>query len=443
MQLFQPMNILLRLLTGQVALAQVKDFKIDLEPHRMLQLVSQTQLPAVEEYPGLGGSLGIDLSVLKSMQTEWTTTFDWATEQADLNRYNHYTTKIEELTIHFIHHKSSEPNAIPLILNHGWPGTFMDFLPVIDPLTTASSTSNRTSASFHVVVPSLPGYAFSSAPPATWTLNDTARIFNTLMTDVLGYETYAAHGSDFCSNVAYSLYNDFNNPSYWYTIPSVKLGRVPKYNITLDAGEEFQENLVLGFNTGYVIEQSTKTNTIGLALHDNPVGQLFWMAEKYISCKIFKPPHLPIVSQADMPEGSDPQAGTSPSVLTHNEILRQVPLYFLTKSFVSSTFTCPQNTDAYSSSYSKAQTDAPMLFSSFKYSGAFWTEQVVSWVGNLVTYNCESFSFLTIPIKFSWRYSLLHANETVDHNFGGHFPGLDNPPALVDDIRQIGNYWMY
>lgn len=80
------MNIPLGFLTGYVALAQVKDFTIDLKPHRMLQLVSQTQLPAVEEYPGLGGSLGIDLSVLKSMQTEWTTTFDWATEQADLNR---------------------------------------------------------------------------------------------------------------------------------------------------------------------------------------------------------------------------------------------------------------------------------------------------------------------------------------------------------------------
>ncbi|TGO18995.1 hypothetical protein BTUL_0006g00280 [Botrytis tulipae] len=373
------MNIPLGFLTGQVALAQVKDFEINLEPHRMLQLVSQTQLPAVEEYPGLGGSLGIDL------------------------RYNHYTTTIEGLTIHFVHHKSSEQNAIPLILNHGWPGTFMDFLPVIDPLTTASSISNKTSASFHVVVPSLPGYAFSSAPPATWTLNDTARIFNTLMTDVLGYETYAAHGSDFGSNVAYNLYNNFNKSVravHLTGIPILPLSPVEflKYNITLDADEEFQENLVLRFNTGYVIEQSTKTNTIGLALHDNPIAQVSWMAEKYISW-------------------SDPQAGTSPSVLTHNEILRQVSLYFLTKSFISSIFTYPQNTDAYSSSYSKAQTDAPMLFSSFKYSGAFWTEKVVSWAGNLVTYNY--------------------------HNFGGHFPGLDNPPALVDDIRQVGNYWSY
>ncbi|TEY28353.1 hypothetical protein BOTCAL_1035g00010 [Botryotinia calthae] len=216
MQLLQSIYVLLGLLTSHRALAEIKNFTINLEPCRMLQLVDQTHLPAFEEYPGLGDSLGIDLNVLKSMQTEWTTTFDWAAEQADLNRYNHYTTIIEGLTIHFIHQKSSDANAIPLILNHGWPGSFMEFLPVIDPLTAASSTSNetsrsnRTSTSFHVVVPSLPGFAFSSVPPVNWTLNDTARVFNTLMTEVLKYETYAAHGTDFGSNVAYNLYNNLN-----------------------------------------------------------------------------------------------------------------------------------------------------------------------------------------------------------------------------------------
>ncbi|KAF7905069.1 uncharacterized protein EAF01_005590 [Botrytis porri] len=407
MQLLRSIHILLGLLTSHRALAEIKNFAIDLEPCRMLQLVSQTHLPAFEEYPGLGDSLGIDLQVLKSLQAEWTTTFDWDAEQADLNRYNHYTTTIEGLTIHFIHQKSSDANAIPLILNHGWPGSFMEFLPLIDPLTTASSisngtsASNRTSTSFHVVVPSLPGFAFSSAPPANWTLNDTARVFNTLMTDVLKYDTYAAHGTDFGSNVAYNLYNNFNESVravHLLGIPFLPLSpdEFPKHNITLDADEQFQENLVLGFSSGYNIEQATKPNTIGLALYDNPVGQLAWMGEKYISW-------------------SDPQAGTPPSVLTHNEILREISLYFLTKSFVSSVFTYAQNTDAYGSIFTKAQTDAPMLFSSFKYSGAFWTEKVVSWVGNLVVYNY--------------------------HGFGGHFPGLDNPPALIDDIRQIGNYW--
>jgi hypothetical protein len=88
-------------------------------------------------------------------------------------------------------------------------------------------------------------------------------------------------------------------------------------------------------------------------------------------------------------KGSDPQAGTTPSVLTHNEILREVSLYYLTKSFVSSVFTYAQNPTSLKSTYTKARTDAPMLFSSFKWSGAFWTEEVVSWVGNLVSYVCE------------------------------------------------------
>ncbi|KAK9786225.1 putative Epoxide hydrolase N-terminal domain-containing protein [Seiridium cardinale] len=398
------MRVLSGFFAGHEVVVAIANFTINLCPSRMLYLVNQTQLPAEEEYPGLGESLGIDLNVLKSLQHEWSTTFNWTAEQAALNKYPQYTTDIEGLTIHFIHQKSGDPNAIPIILNHGWPGSFAEFHPIIDPLTTVSTTSNGTSVSFDVVVPSLPGFAFSSKPPANWTVDDTARIFNTLMTEVLGYATYAAHGTDWGSNVAYSLYETYNTTVravHLIEIPFLPLSpdEFPTYNITLDADEQFQEDEVLAFQatgTGYNIEQATKPNTIGLALYDNPVGQLAWIGEKYI-------------------EWSDPRAGTPPSVLTHNEILVQVSLYYLTKSFVSSVFTYAQNGAAFKSNYSKPETDAPMLFSSFKYNFAFWTEEVVSWVGNLVLYSY--------------------------HDFGGHFPALDNPPALIDDIREIGNYW--
>ncbi|ETS76581.1 hypothetical protein PFICI_11968 [Pestalotiopsis fici W106-1] len=391
----------LGVLPGGAACASVTNFTINLNASRMLQLISLTELPAQEEYPGLGASLGIDLNVLKSLQHQWTTNFSWPAEQAALNKYPQYTTTIEGLKVHFIHQKSGEPDAIPVILNHGWPGSFAEYVPLIDPLTTVATTSNGTAVSFDVVVPSLPGYAFSSAPPANWTLDDTARIFNTLMTEVLGYNTYAAHGNDWGSTVAYSMYDQFNTTVravHLLGIPFLPLSpeQFPDYNITLNEDEQFQESLVLAFDAGYSLEQTNKPNTIGLALYDNPVGQLAWMGEKWINW-------------------SDPRAGTPPSVLTHNEILREVSLYYLTKSFVSSVFTYAQNSGALKSTYSKARTDAPMLFSSFKWSGAFWTEEVVSWVGNLVSY--------------------------VYHDFGGHFPALDNPPALVDDIRQIADYW--
>ncbi|KAI0106267.1 Alpha/Beta hydrolase protein [Nemania sp. FL0031] len=406
MKLVHPTYALVAFSSCLGALASVASFTIELCPARMLQLIEQTNLPAKEEYPGLGGSFGIDFDVLKSLRNEWINSFDWTKEQDAMNKYHHYTTNIENLKVHFIHEQSSDPNAIPLILNHGWPGSFAELIPLIDSLTAKAKTSNGTPVSFHVVIPSLPGFTFSSAPPANWTLDDTARVFNTLMTEVLGYKTYAAHGTDWGSNVAYSLYDNFNTTvraAHLLGIPFLPLSpdQFAKYNITLNEDEQFQENLVLAFQataSGYSIEQSTKPNTVGLALYDNPVGQLAWIGEKYI-------------------EWSDPRAGTPPSVLTHDHILREVSLYYMTQSFVSSVFTYAQNTASFKASYTKAQTDAPMLFSSFKYNYAFWTKQVTSWVGNLVLYNY--------------------------HDFGGHFPALDNPPAVIDDIREIGNYWSH
>jgi pimeloyl-ACP methyl ester carboxylesterase len=138
-------------------------------------------------------------------------------------------------------------------------------VPVIDPLTTAATTSNGTAVSFDVVVPSLPGYAFSSAPPANWTLDDTARIFNTLMTEVLGYDTYATHGTDWGSTVAYSMYDQFNTTvraAHLVGIPFYPLSpdEFPNYNITLDEDEQFQESLVLAFDAGYSTEQTNKVS---------------------------------------------------------------------------------------------------------------------------------------------------------------------------------------
>ncbi|KAK8128123.1 hypothetical protein PG984_009231 [Apiospora sp. TS-2023a] len=394
-------------ITGAVAAqgtlaSTVSEFKLSLCPDRMLELAKQTTLPGDEEYAGLGASLGIDLKVLKELQTEWTTTFDWSAEQDSLNKYQQYTTTIEDLTIHFIHQKSDDPDAIPLILTHGWPGSFAEFIPVIDPLTNGGKES---SASFHVVVPSLPGFGFSSAPlTAEWTLDDTARVFNTLMTEVLGYQTYAAHGTDWGCFVAYSMYDKFSS-----SVRAVHLTSIPflpvapakfaEYGIELDENEKFQQQLAeqwMATGLGYYTEQTTKPNTIGLALCDNPMGQLAWMGEKYI-------------------EWSDPRAGTAPSVLTRKEILRQVSLYYLSKSFVSSVFTYAQNAMSSRANYTKPRNDAPMLYSSFKYNGGFWPKEIIARVGNLVSHTY--------------------------HEFGGDFAALDNPPALVGDIRKIGDSW--
>lgn len=185
------------------------------------------------------------------------------------SRFHHYTAHIEGLDVHFIHEKSSAKDAIPLLLLHGWPGSFLEFVPIINELTKVAKTSSGKQVSFDIIVPSLPGFAFSSAPPTNWTIQDTARVFNTLLTDVLGYDTYATFGTDWGSGVAYALYNQFNT-----TVRAAHLAFIPFYpltqeqlaaeNITLSALEDFEEASTIEWNNsglGYFVEQTTKVST--------------------------------------------------------------------------------------------------------------------------------------------------------------------------------------
>jgi len=383
----------------------LKPFKIDLtrEIPRLKSLVQNTRLPAKALYPNVGPEKGIELDFLSELRNEWLTTFDWEAQQAELNQLTQFTAVIEGLTVHFVHEKSNEPDAIPVILLHGWPGSFHEFLPVIKPLTQSSPSSSGKSVSFNVVVPSLPGFVFSSAPPANWTMEDTARIFNTLMTEVLGYSTYTVHGTDWGGAVGYSLYGSFKTTvraAHFVFLPFIppSAQEIAQNNITLSNVQKVAEQVSIEWSTtgnGYFIEQTTKPNDIGLALHDNPVGQLAWIGGKF-------------------KHWSDPRAGTAPSVLNNTAILTSVSLYYLTQSFLSSVWIYAQNPDGIRSVYTRAPTDAPLLFTQFPYNLG-WPEEYAKKVGNLVSYK--------------------------EHDFGGHFPGLDNPPALIEDIRDMGLYF--
>ncbi|KAJ7094243.1 Alpha/Beta hydrolase protein [Mycena crocata] len=372
---------------------------------RLKALVRDTRLPAKPLYPSVGQEKGIELDVLACLRSEWLQNFDWEAQEAQLNEFNHNTAEIEGQTVHFIHETSADSDAIPLILIHGWPGSFQEFLPVIQPLTQSWTSTTGERVSYNVVAPSLPGFVFSSPPPLNWTVDDTARIFNTLMTEVLGYSTYAVHSTDWGSAVGYSLYSSFNTTVrashfVWINFVPPTTEQLAKNNITLSAAQNVTQQRSTDWETigkGYLNEQATKPNDIGLALYDSPVGQLAWMGAQF---KLW----------------SDPRAGTPPSVLTNIAILTSVSLYYLTDSFLSALWIYAQNPDGFPEEYTKAPTDAPMLFSQFEYNIGFWPEEYAGRVGNLVSY----------------RF----------HNFGGHFAGLDNPPALIADIREMGVHFL-
>jgi hypothetical protein len=208
---------------------------------------------------------------------------------------------------------------------------------------------------------------------------------NSLMVDVLGYEKYAVHGTDWGSAVAYSLYDRFSahvKASHFVFVPFYPKdpAGLAALNITLDKLETFEESGFIAWETtgqGYFNELSTEPNTMGLSLYDNPVGQLAFIGQKYLIW-------------------SDPRQGTRPSQLTHSEILRAVSLYYLTQTIVSSGFIYAQNPNGFKTNYTRAQTDAPLLFSAFKYNIGFWPPALVAKVENLVSYKSKTPAFFTL-----------------------------------------------
>jgi hypothetical protein len=250
---------------------------------------------------------------------------------------------------------------------------------VVKDLTRSVTLLDGTTVSFDIIIPSLPGFAFSEAPPANWTVDDTARVMNSLMVDILGYDKYAVHGTDWGSAVAYSLYDRFSahvKASHFVFLPFYPKdpAELAELNITLNDLETFEESRFTTWTTtgqGYFNELSTEPNTIGLALFDNPVGQLAFIGQKILIW-------------------SDPRQGTPPSTITHNEILRTVSLYYLTQTIISSGFIYAQNPTGFKANYTRAQNDAPLLYSAFKYNVGFWPPALVAEVGNLVSYKSKS-----------------------------------------------------
>jgi pimeloyl-ACP methyl ester carboxylesterase len=156
--------------------------------------IAATRWPG--ELPDVGWDRGIPLGYVKELADYWLNRFDWRAAEAKLNRYPQFVTEIDGVDVHFMHVRSPEPGATPLILTHGWPGSFAEFVDVIEPLTNPTAHGGDAADAFHVVVPSIPGYGYSSAPAETgWDTDRVARAWAELMRQ-LGYVRYVAQGGD-------------------------------------------------------------------------------------------------------------------------------------------------------------------------------------------------------------------------------------------------------
>ena len=230
-------------------------------------------------------SQGVPLPYLQALCSYWSDSYDWRAREAKLNAFPQYRTEIDGLRIHFLHVRSPEPDALALILTHGWPGSIVEFAEVIAPLTDPAAHGGDPRDAFHVVAPSLPGYGWSDKPTTTgWGLKRIAEAWATLMAR-LGYGRYGAQGGDWGAGVTTLLGRQ--DPDHIAGIHvNMPTGGPEPGQATFT--EEEQACVAMGIRymeheSGYSRQQATRPQTLGYGLTDSPAGQCAWVLEKFLA----------------------------------------------------------------------------------------------------------------------------------------------------------------
>ena len=246
--------------------------------------LGRTRWPEAE--PVDDWSQGVPLAYLQELCAYWADGYDWRSREARLNTFPQYKTSIDSLGVHFLHVRSHEKDALPLVLTHGWPGSVVEFLDVIGPLTDPVAHGGEAADAFHVVCPSLPGYGFSDKPTATgWGVARIALAWAELMAR-LGYDRYGAQGGDWGAGVTQAL--GLADPAHLAGIHLNMVTVAPQPEDMADLTESERATLeslkhYRDWDSGYSKQQSTRPQTLGYGLVDSPAGQCGWILEKFWS----------------------------------------------------------------------------------------------------------------------------------------------------------------
>ncbi len=355
-------------------------------------------------------SQGVQLATLKELARYWSTTYDWRKAEAKLNALPQFMTNIDGLDIHFIHVRSRYPNALPIIITHGWPGSIIEQLKIIGPLTNPTAYGGRAEEAFDVVIPSLPGYGFSAKPTEPgWNPVRIGKAWDVLMKR-LGYKRYVAQGGDigaFVSDAMGRLAPDgllgIHINLFAGGAPelraSIASGAPPPATLTDEEKEDYIRRQRIGATGfGYLIEQSNRPETIGHSLSDSPIGLASWMIDHdaisygYIS-KLFL---------EQKPFGA----------ITRDDVLDNITLYWLTNTGASSALLYWENARAAAAAAGKPMpaVSVPFAFSAFP-------EEVVG-----------------APRSWLERaYPKLAYYNKVEK--GGHFAAWEQPELFAAEVR--------
>jgi pimeloyl-ACP methyl ester carboxylesterase len=333
-------------------------------------------------------SQGIRLAYVKEVCRSWADGYDWRQREFALNRFPQFVTEIDGLDIHFVHYRSPRADALPLLLTHGWPGSFVEFHKVIEPLTNPELHGGPADQAFHVVAPSLPGFGFSGKPTETgWGVGKIAGVWAKLM-ERLGYGSYVAQGGDWGAAITSALGALDPERCAAIHITLAMGGSTPGEVSTPEEEDAVERRRYYDqYDSGYARIQMSRPQTIGYGLADSPAGQAAWILEKFWAW-----------TDCD---------GHPENVLGRDELLDNVMLYWVTGSATSSA-------RIYWESFGRGGSRGPVTVPT---GFGVYPEEIVqpvrAWLG-------ESF-----PNIVHW----------AEFDRGGHFAAFEVPETFVDDIR--------
>jgi pimeloyl-ACP methyl ester carboxylesterase len=381
---------------------EIRPFRIDVPQADLDDLrerLSHVRWP--DELPGVGWRYGVPRSYLMELTEYWRTSYDWRACEARLNDFPQYTTIVDGTSVHFLHVRSPEPDALPVVISHGWPSSIVEFVDVIGPLTDPRGYGGDPADAFHVVVPSLPGFGFSGPTRETgWDPPRIARAFATLM-GRLGYDRYGAHGTDWGARISRELGLAGGDRVVGVHITMMSAAAPPadldvtglpdltgpereRIEASRQRSARFQAE-----DSGYSTIQATRPQTVAYGLADSPVGQLAWIVEKFKEWADAK----------DVPEDA----------VDRDQLLTNVMLYWLTGTAGSSARIFYES--AKSSSSGGRVSETPVGMAVFPHDTVLAVRRFAERNANIVYWS--------------------------EFDRGGHFAAMEEPDLMVADLRDF------
>ena len=383
---------------------EIRPFQIDIPKSALDDLAARlerTRWPDAETIRAAEGAAhdwnqGVPLAYAKEIRDYWLNEYDWPARQAYFNRFPQFMTDIDGLDIHFIHRESAHPDAVPLVLTHGWPGSIVEFHRIIEPLADPTSHGGAARDAFHVVCPSLPGFGFSGQPESTgWNVPKIADAWDEIMAR-LGYDRYFAQGGDWGTTVSNALAarHPERCAGIHVNMPGGRPRQPPENPTEREKAALARIQRAQQRGGGYGRQQSTRPQTLGYALADSPMGQAAWILEKFF-------------------EWTDCD-GRPENAISRDELLDNVMFYWLTDSGTSSArIYWENNQSALAGGYDEHAVEIK------------------------VPTGCSIFPKEITPTPRNWaeeRYpNIVYWNEL---DKGGHFAAFEQPEVLVDELRK-------